>query len=167
MATPKWVYTVTLQGFGSKDKRTIRFPLVTDHATVELAEIDAGNIKTALAAITKAFISKEYLTYNIAEDNQRPTDPSADTYEEAAVVCHLNLQTEVEKLHIVPVPAPEDSIFLDDGQTLDPADALVQAYIAQIAALVEVSDEESLQPDGRTNGAVKSGYLRSKARNFS
>lgn len=162
----KWIYVVTLQGHTAKDRRTLRFPLSTDHATVELAETDAAAIKTALAALTKAFIRKEYLTYSISEDDQTVADASADCFEELAVSCYLNAQTAQEKLHTIAVPAPEDSVFLSDNQTLDPANALVGAYIDAIEAYVEVSDEEVLVSDGRTNGAIKAGWKRSRARNF-
>lgn len=162
----KWVYVVRLQGHAAGDKRTLRFPLATDHATVELAETDAGVIKTALAALTKAFISKEYLTYSIFEDNQTVADASADCFEELAVSCYLNLTTEQEKLHTVSVPAPEDSVFMSDNQTLDTSDALVRAYIDAIESVAEVSDGESLVTDGRSNGAIKNGWKRSRAKNF-
>lgn len=162
-----WIYKVGLQGFGSRDKRTLSFKLASDHATLDLAVADAGTIQSSLAAITKAFIRSEKLIYSISDDNQRPTDASADTYEEAAVVCYLNAQADLEKLHTVGVPAPEDSIFLSDGQTLDPGNALVQAYIGDIEDLVALSDDEQLNGDGRTNEAVKHGWLRSKARSFS
>jgi hypothetical protein len=134
--------------------------------TVENALVDAAAIKSALAALTKGFIRSEKLIYAISEDNQTVADASADLFEELAVSCYLNLQTEQEKLHTISVPAPEDSVFMSDNQTLDTADALVRAYIDEIEDKVEVSDEEALQTDGRTNGAIKAGWKRSRAKNF-
>jgi hypothetical protein len=161
-----WIYKVVLQGYASKDKRTMTFPLITDHATLELAQIDAGNIKSALAALTKANISKETLVYEISTDNQLPADESADCFEEVAISAYLNVQTVAEKLVTLSCPAPEDSIFQEDRVTMDAGNALAQAYVQAIGDLVKVSDNEQLQPDGRANGAIKGGWLRSKAKSF-
>jgi hypothetical protein len=163
---PTWVYTVILQGHAADDKRTMRFPLATDHATLDLAVADAAAIKTDLVALTKAFVAKESLSYVISEDDQVVADESADCFEELAVSCYMNLTTVKEKLTIMAVPAPEDAVFMSDNQTLDTSNALVRAYIDEIEDRVLVSDGERLQTDGRTNGAINKGWKRSRAKNF-
>lgn len=160
-----WTYKITWQGAGALDSRTQSFDL-GDHTTVELAEAAAGAIKSALVAASKAYVSRETLTATISEDNQVPTDKSADTYEELAMACYLNPVTEKQKLFVLSVVAPEDSMFLPGGQTLDVTNSLARAVADAVEANAYVSDGEQLQSDGRTNGAIESGWLRSKAKSF-
>jgi hypothetical protein len=161
-----WVYTVVLQGHAADDKRTMRFRLIANHATLDLAVADTATIKAALAALTKAFIAKEALSYTISEDNQVVADESADCFEELAISAYLNDQDVAQKLTVLAVPAPEDAVFMSDNQTLDTSNALVRAYVDAIEATVEVSDGEALVSDGRTNGAINKGWKRSRAKSF-
>jgi hypothetical protein len=131
-----------------------------DYAAASAA---ANQIRGALVAITKAFIRESRLTELVETSALRPTDESADCFEEAVVTVYL-VDANEEKLHTVRVPAPETALFLSDGMTVDTGNALLIQYVQQLAQHSFVSDGDVID-DANNNGIYK-GYKRSKARKF-
>lgn len=161
-----WFYSITLRGYGARDKTTLRFQLDTDANPLpdHIAARDAANqIRGSLVDVTDAFVVQEKVTDIFFEDNQRPPD-NVDVYEEAAISVYLNPPTEAEKLHTLRIPAPIDALFLSDGETVDTANGLLIQYVQQIAQHAYVSDEEKI--DTTADNGIKYGYKRTKARRF-
>ena len=160
----QYFYSIVLQGNAASDRTTLIFDLgePADHAAATSA---ANQIRGSLVDVTKAFVASERLTEVLSEDGQRPTDVSADTFEEAAVMTYLNQATEKEKLYTLRIPAPIEALFLSDKQTVNTANSLLIQYVQQVAQHAYVSDGEQIN-DGIDNG-IKFGYKRSRARRFS
>lgn len=155
-------YRISFQGNGQKDRTTIRFTLhnVADEAEALVA---AQGIKNAIIPLTDAFISKESVTNVFFEDGQRPPD-GADCYEECAVSCYINQPTDAIKLTTVRIPAPVDSLFKADKETLDESNADLIQYIGALALYVEVSDGEQIVTT--LDNGIADGYKRTKAKRF-
>lgn len=155
--------TITLQGHTEKDKTTMTFDLGSpaDHDDA----LDAlDQIRGSLVDITKAYLRRIVLSEVVFDDNQRPSDTSADTFEEAAVSTYLNVSTDAEKLHTLRVPAPIEALFLSDASTVNPSNALLIQYVQQVAQHSFVSDGETIKTSN--NNGIKGGSKRSRARNF-
>lgn len=158
-----YTYSISLQGHTANDRTTLTFDIgdPVDHAAAQSA---ANQIRGALVAITKAFVRKEVLSEVLSEDGQRPSDTSADTFEEALVLTYLNDALDQEKLHPVRIPAPIEELFMSDGQTVNTGNALLVQFVQQLAQHAFVSDGEQIN-DAIDNG-IKYGYKRSRARKF-
>lgn len=159
-----YIYRIQLQGATDSDRTTLSFDLGTP--AEHLDAVNAANqIRGALVDITKAFVKKETLTEILSEDNQLPSDPSADTFEELLLMCHLNAPTEAKKLVGLRIPAPEESLFAADGESADVTNALLVQYVQQISQHAFVSDGEQINTATGANGMDK-GWKRSRSRSF-
>ena len=161
-----WFYSITLRGYGARDKTTLTFQLDTigdplaDHVAAQNA---AAQIRGALLDVTDALPVQEKLTDLFFEDNTRPP-ADVDVYEEAAISCYLNPPNAAEKLHTLRIPAPIDALFMADGETVDASNSLLIQYVQQVAQHAYVSDEEKI--DTTADNGIKYGYKRTKARRF-
>lgn len=155
-------YRISLQGNGQKDRTTLLFILhnVADEAAAMVA---AQGIKNGLTPLTDANISKESVTNVFFTDGTRPAD-GADCYEEAAVACYINDPADAIKLHTVRIPAPIDTLFMADKETVDVANADLITYVNALATYAEVSDGEQIVTT-QDNG-IAEGYKRIKAKRF-
>lgn len=168
MANPLWMYKVTLQGSTPKNKTSLNFVLEYDDAASPMdhaAALNAANqIRGGLVAITDAFLARESLDYLISADNQLPAG-NIDVMDEAAVIVYLNDPTgNLPKYHTVRIPAPDSTVFLADGETVDIGDAALIQYIQQLSQHAFVSDNEQINTTSQ-NG-IASGHKRSRAKSY-
>lgn len=154
-------YSIGLQGHAKKDRRSYTFDLgePLDHVSAQNA---ANQIRGALVAITKAFVRYERLTEILSEDGTRPSDTSADCFEECRITTYLDATGD--KLHNIKVYAPIDTMFLPDGETLDTANAAVIQYVQQLSQHAFVSDGESINTT--VTDGIKEGWKASSSRSF-
>lgn len=160
-----FVYSVTLVD-DNAEKSTLNFYLpnagLGGHGLdFQEAYDDAQLIKTALQAVTGANIYKETLGQWLSGDNTLPAGPMRDITEEVVVSTYLSGAGEIPKYHSVRIPAPEEALFsaLND---VDVSNADLIAYIAQLAAHTEVSDEEVI--DTTVTNGIADAWWRTRAR---
>lgn len=155
---------VQLQGHTATDRTTLVYDL-GDLALPADAVAAMLVIRNALQAVTNAVVRQASITQLLESDGTRPSDPSSDTFEEAAIITLLNEEGEAEKMHVVRIPAPVIGLFLDDHQTVNTSNAALQAYVSALADHVFVSDGEKIN-SALDNSGIKYGYKRSKSRRF-
>lgn len=155
-------YRIVLQGTRPDDKTSLIFSLGDFDPVVWADVLNAANqIRGSLVAITDANVAGEFITGTVSEDNQLPA--GADTTDELVIITHLNAPATAEKLHALRVPAPVDTVWNPDLQTLDMANADVVQFVQQISQHAEVSDGETINTSSGVNG-MKRGYFRSRAK---
>lgn len=92
-----------------------------------------ASLQSSLLAASNADVLTEYEgTENI---NGAPA-PTAATYQNVTDTANLLFQTAGGNIVTVVLPAPQAGIFLADGTTVDPANALVTAIVAAALAVV-------------------------------
>jgi len=113
---------------------TSRMSFFVDGATAALQATAAVAVITPLQALSNAIISSTSgpatgvpteVVYGTAADYQSVEDKAIMTF-----------QTSTGDIHRFQVPAPLASIFLADGETVDPANTLVVAYNSAVNANV-------------------------------
>lgn len=92
----------------------------------------AGDIKTAMDALTNAASggARGALTTSPAV-NSYGANAEYERIETKAV---LVFQTSTGALHRYRIPAPKSAIFMADGETVDPANGLVTAFVTAMLA---------------------------------
>lgn len=154
------------------DEQGIKTTLTYDMGTTVGADVAAEfgpvfseleAIATALAAVTTANLFEVGMYFRDDTNETQSLPAEAEVPEEAAISVHLVAEPDAAKLGQLRIPAPVDGIFLADGVTVDTGNALVQAYVAAVAAAATISDGETIVT-ARGDGGLEKGHLRFKAR---
>lgn len=155
-----WKYNVTLLGSNTL-KTTMVYAFHSEEALLAdaLAAIitASGLIATSLGLISDANIYSETITLLQGGSPALPSD--ADVSDEAVVVTFLTGAGVLPKYHPIRIPAPVSTLFESDLLTVDETDTDLIAYVAQLAASWQVSDEESINT--AVDNGIASGWWRS------
>lgn len=159
---PDYIYNVRLQGATQNNRTSLTFHL-NEIDFVTAAGV-ANQIRGALVDVSAAFINKATLSEVLEEDNQL-APAGVDCQDRLRVACHLNAPTELEKLWVATIPAPEAAIMAANGEEGDLTNALLIQYIAQLSQHALVSDGESIDVTTGLNG-MKDSWLISSPKSY-
>jgi hypothetical protein len=156
-----YIYNLKLQGHAKDDKPALRFVLNAVDENEALAA--ALNVKAAFLAVSSLLVRGESITNVITpESDLRPSDPSADGFEEAKISVYLD--DTGDKLHTLRIPGGENTLYLPDGQTVNISNAQLVAYISMLEQYIQVSDGEFI--DTTITNGIKEGWKASVAKSF-
>jgi hypothetical protein len=110
-----------VKGFSSAVRVHVNYDTI-DHAATIL-----GTLNTAIAALTNAaFNGSHGLAFNAPKPTVYGSNAVFSTIEDKAAFTFVDNAGVVHRFQI---PAPKDAIFLADGETVDPANGLVTAFV--------------------------------------
>ncbi len=109
---------------------TARMLVVIGDASAAALDVDAGTLKTSLAAVSNAnvaIVSRDYdlFAYGTAADYRDVEDKAVLTFVAADA-----------SLHRFQLPAPKTAIFLADGETVDAANAAIVTLVGNFTSFV-------------------------------
>lgn len=129
----------TLQDFQLQSSTIrIELPDLSDPGPIDPAAWAAAvaTVGNALAAASDAGIKRTVGSFVTTTPTGAATDGAYSDIEDKAL---LQFKDQNGKIHTMQVPAPEDTLFLTDEETVDNNDALVAAIIAAVQALVALA----------------------------
>lgn len=120
---------------------TARYTFYVDGSVSANAAATAmSNVLTALTPLTNAVLQSAIGPFVVVpQEVVYGTNASYASVEDKAI---FTFQTATGSIHRPQVPAPKSAIFLADGETVDPANALVVTYVAAIIANTITRDGE-------------------------
>jgi hypothetical protein len=151
---------IKVRGYADKDRYIYNYNL--GNLLDESAGVAAlSAVYDALDAITAGTIEEVSIKSIISTDATQPAY-GVNTREQAVVTSYLNATGT--KLHNVVIPSPTDAIVNPNGMDVDVTDADLIAYIAALAANVQVSDGESI--DTTVSNGMKEGHTRTVSKSY-
>jgi hypothetical protein len=125
---------VAKQNFTWRDSKgnTARMSFFVNAATAALQAVAANNIFVTIGPLTNAAFQS-----SSGPETAVPTEVvygASSVYETVEDKAVFTFQTAAGGIHRFQVPAPLEAIFLADGETVDPANTAVVAFVAAVIA---------------------------------
>ena len=140
------------QSYGYRDARgmTAQVRILLDAtATVAQAEQNGANIRVDINALTNAAPQGAHGPYT--ENVRNVNYGAAGGFQDAADKAVFFFQDGAGRLHKYQIPAPISSMFLVDQETIDPSNAGVKQFVAD---MLNVTFNGTAPTTGQTKSAV-------------